>query len=53
MALWNDILSMLQAPFVGDLDIIHLFLLIGFVLLAIAAWILIINSVQATARELI
>lgn len=53
MQLWNDIVAMLKAPFVGDLDLTHLFLLIGVVLLFIAAWVLILNHVRLAASEIV
>lgn len=52
-ALWDDITDMLKAPFVGDLDLVHLFLLTGVVLLFIAAWVLIINHVKLAATEVL
>ena len=50
---WNDILAMLQAPFVGSLDLLHLFLLVGLVLLFAAAWALILNHVRLAAVEIL
>ncbi|HEY1880107.1 MAG TPA: hypothetical protein VGG68_09265 [Caulobacteraceae bacterium] len=43
--LWNELLAQLAAPFVGQLDLIHLFLLVGLVLVFAAAWVLILNHV--------
>lgn len=36
--LWNDIMDMLKRPIVDDLDIVHLFWLVGIVLILIAVW---------------
>lgn len=52
-SLWDDLMSILAAPFVGDLDLKHLFLLVGVVLLFIAAWTLILNHVRLAAMELV
>ena len=51
MQLWDDILAMLSAPFVGSLDIEHLFLLVGVVLVFIAVWLLILNHIKMAAEE--
>lgn len=51
MQLFSDIAAMLSAPFVGDLDMKHLFLLIGFVLIAIAVWVFIIHTLTAVTKE--
>lgn len=53
MQLFSDISDMLKAPFVGNLDLRHLFLLIGVVLLMIAAWALILNHVRLAAAEVL
>ena len=50
--LWNDILATLKAPFVGDLDLLHLFLLVGLVLIFAAAWALVLNHVRYAASEI-
>lgn len=52
MEVWNNIVDMLKAPFVGELDLFHLFLLVGAVLLFIALWVLILNHVRLAAAEL-
>lgn len=51
--LWTDITAILKAPFVGDLDIIHLCLLVGLVLVFIAGWIMVLNHVRAAATEVV
>ncbi len=50
--LWSDVLAILQAPFVGELDLIHLFLLVGVILIMITAWLLVLNYVRLAALEL-
>ena len=53
MQVWDDILAMLKTPFVGDLDIWHLFLLIGLVLFFVAVWVLILNHVRLASVEVV
>jgi len=53
MELLDQIQAILTAPFVGSLDLYHLFALVGIVLLMIAAWAFIIHSISATAAEVI
>ncbi len=50
---WDGLTSILSAPFVGDLDLMHLFVLVGVVLIMIAAWVLILNHVKLAAMELV
>ena len=50
--LWDDIKAILTAPFVGDLDLVHLFLLVGLVLVFIAAWVMVLGHIQSAAAEL-
>jgi hypothetical protein len=52
MQLWSDVLAILKAPFVGDLDLLHLFALVGVILIFITAWVLILNYVRLAALEL-
>jgi len=49
----DDATSILTAPFVGSLDLAHLFLLVGVVMVIIAMWVLILHSVTVTASEVI
>jgi hypothetical protein len=51
--IWSDILATLRAPFVGSLDLEHLFLLVGIVLIFVAAWVLILNHVRLAAAEIL
>jgi hypothetical protein len=51
MQIWQDALNLLKAPIVGELDAKHLFLLIGLVLVFVAAWIMILHAVRDVAEE--
>jgi len=50
--LWQDMLNILKAPVAGSLDVKHLFLLIGIVLVMIAAWLMILQHVRSAAEEI-
>jgi len=49
--LFDDIVAILKAPFVGELDAIHLFLLVGIVLIFSAAWVFILTHIRLAAAE--
>ncbi len=49
--IWNSIVNILKAPFVGNLDLVHLFVLVGIVLIFIAVWMLVLNHVRIAAAE--
>jgi hypothetical protein len=49
--LYDDIVAMLRAPFVGQLDLLHLFLIVGLVLIFAAAWFFILNHIKIAAAE--
>jgi hypothetical protein len=51
--LWQDIKDILTAPFVGSLDIVHLFLLIGLILVFLSAWAMILRHVALAAQEVV
>lgn len=51
--LLNEITGTLKAPFVGSLDLVHLFFLVGLVLVFAALWALILNHVRLAAAELV
>jgi hypothetical protein len=53
LQVWDDIVNMLKVPFVGDLDLFHLFLLVGFILLFMAAWALILSYAKEGVGEII
>lgn len=48
---WNGVMELVEEPFVGDLDLLHLFLLVGVVLFFIALWAIILHYVRLTAME--
>jgi hypothetical protein len=52
MSIWQEIIDMLTAPFAGPLDLTHLFLLVGVVLIFVAVWVLILNHVRMAAEEI-
>ena len=41
--MFDKLIAMLKAPFVGELDIMHLFLLVGVVLIFAAIWAVILH----------
>lgn len=51
-SIWTDIKDTLTAPFVGELDLAHLFLLIGVILIFILLWMLVINHIAIAAAEI-
>ena len=52
MAIWQEIMDMLKAPFAGPLDLEDLFLIVGVVLVFIAIWTLILYHVRLAAEEI-
>lgn len=50
LQLWDDIVQMVTTPFVADVDIWHIFLLIGLVLVFIVIWVLILRYVRLAAE---
>jgi hypothetical protein len=53
MQMLDDISDILKAPFVGNLDIKHLFLLVGLVIIFIVAWIFVLEHIRSAAMEVI
>lgn len=53
MQLFDDMSDMLKQPFVGDLDLKHLFLLVGVVLVFIIVWGVILHYMKAVAQEVL
>lgn len=49
--LWDDITGLLKAPFIGELDLMHLFLVVGVVLIFAGAWFFILNHIKLAAAE--
>lgn len=50
-SVWSNIVGMLEAPFVGEMDLVHLFLLVGVVLIFIAVWAVVLHYVRLSAME--
>lgn len=48
---WDNLIAMLKAPFVGDLDILHLFLLVGVILIFLAIWAVILHRFRTLSLE--
>jgi hypothetical protein len=48
-----DVQAILKAPFSGKLDMLHLFLIVGLVIIFAAAWVFILNHVKMAAAEVI
>lgn len=53
MKLWDEIRGILKTPFVGELDIMHLFLLIGLVLVFSAIWVIILHHIKTAGMEIV
>lgn len=51
--LWDDVSGILKAPFVGQLDMMHLFLIVGLVLIFATAWVFILRHIRMAATELV
>lgn len=51
--LWDDITAILKAPFIGEVDTVHLFLIVGLILIFTAAWVFILNHIRIAASEII
>lgn len=49
--LWDDILGILKAPFVGQLDLISLFLVTGVVIIFAGLWFIMIHHMRLLASE--
>jgi hypothetical protein len=50
-ALWNDIKALLTAPLVGELDTVHLWALVGVVILSLVVWGFILRHVALAAES--
>jgi hypothetical protein len=51
--LWNDITNILTAPFIGDLDVMQLFLLVGLVIVFAALWSFVLFHIRIAAETVI
>ncbi len=49
---WEDIKTLLTAPIVGEVDAVHLWLLVGVVLVALLIWGFILRHVKLAAQEI-
>jgi hypothetical protein len=49
----DDVMAMLSAPFGGKLDLVHLFLVVGLVIIFGAAWVFILRHIKMAAAELV
>lgn len=49
--LWNDIVAILKAPFVGQVDLIQLFLLTGIVIVFAGLWFVMLHNMRHIASE--
>jgi len=52
MKLWDDVIAILQAPFVGNLDLTQLFVVVGVILIMALLWFFILNHVRLAASEI-
>lgn len=50
--LWDEILALLKAPFVGQLDLIQLFLLTGVVIVFAGLWFIMLHNMRHLASEI-
>lgn len=52
---WSDVVNLLSTPITKDLDVKHLFMLVGVVIIAISIWAVLLSyitrGVQAVASE--
>lgn len=49
----QDFGNLLAEPFVGDVDLKHLFLIVGVVIIFAAVWFFIIQHMQSAAEEIL
>jgi hypothetical protein len=49
----EDIGAMLSAPFVGDVDLVQLFLIVGLVIVFAAIWFLVLQHILYAAEEVV
>ena len=48
---WSDVWNLVKTPFVGDLDLLHLFMLVGIVIVFIVVWMMIFNTTFRITQE--
>jgi len=49
----SDISAMLTAPFVGDVDLVQLFLIVGLVIIFAALWYLVLQHIALATEEIL
>lgn len=49
--LWAEIMALLKAPFVGELDLIQLFLVTGVVIVSASLWFIMLHHMRHLATE--
>ena len=49
--LWDEILAILKAPFVGQVDLLQLFLLTGVVIIFSGLWFVMLHNMRRIASE--
>lgn len=52
MQILDNMLNVLKTPFVGELDLVHLFLLVGVVIFFIVVWGIILHHMKLAASAL-
>lgn len=52
MEIWTSVKDIITAPFTQPLDLKSLFVLIGIILVMIAAWVMILHYVELAAAEI-
>lgn len=50
--LWKDIVGLLKAPFVGQVDLIQLFLITGAVIVFAGLWFIMLHNLRRAASEI-
>jgi len=51
MNIWNEIVAILKAPLTEDLDTIHLFVLVGLVIVIAIGWFIILAHIRLAMDE--
>jgi hypothetical protein len=51
--LFSDIGAMLTAPFVGEVDLVQLFLIVGLVIVFAAVWFLVLQHIMLATEEIL
>jgi hypothetical protein len=51
--LWDDIVEILTTPFVGEVDTLQLFLLVGLVIVFIFCWAMVLRYIQLAGQTIV